>query len=85
MTDYKSMYYHLAGRVAGAVESLEALSLTLQASVLALQATLEATNTTHHAAINALVALKDSLKAAQQTTEDMFIDGADEEEGSADG
>lgn len=47
MPDYKSMYYHLAGRVAGAIEALEAITET--------------------------------LKQAQRTTEDMFINSADEE------
>lgn len=47
MPDYKSMYYHLAGRIAGAIEALEAITGT--------------------------------LKQAQQTTEDMFINSADEE------
>jgi len=41
MADYKTMYYHLAGRIAGTVEALEAIT--------------------------------DKLKLAQQTTEDMFI------------
>ncbi|MCK9477910.1 MAG: hypothetical protein M0R40_00190 [Firmicutes bacterium] len=45
MADFKSMYYHLAGRVAGAIEALEAITET--------------------------------LKQAQQTTEDMFIDDND--------
>lgn len=85
MPDYKSMYYHLAGRVAGAVESLEALSTALQTSVLALQATLEATSTTHQASITALIALKESLKNAQQTTEDMFISSENDDEEGSDG
>jgi hypothetical protein len=45
MADYKSMYYHLAGRIAGTVEALEAIT--------------------------------DKLKLAQQTTEDMFIGNAE--------
>ena len=48
MADYKSMYYHLAGRMAGAIESLEAITKT--------------------------------LKQAQQTTEDMFMNSEDEED-----
>ena len=48
MPDYKSMYYHLAGRVAGAIEALEAITET--------------------------------LKQAQQTTEDMFMNSTDEED-----
>lgn len=47
MPDYKSMYFHLAGRMAGAVETLEAITET--------------------------------LKQAQLTTEDMFIDSKDED------
>lgn len=47
MADYKAMYYHLAGRMAGAIEALEAIT--------------------------------DTLKKAQQTTEDMFIDGTGED------
>lgn len=47
MPDYKSMYYHLAGRMAGAIEALEAITAT--------------------------------LKQAQYTTEDMFINGEDDE------
>ena len=30
MTDYKSMYYHLAGRMAGAIEALEAITASLK-------------------------------------------------------
>jgi hypothetical protein len=47
MPDYKAMYYHLAGRMAGAIEALEAITKT--------------------------------LRQAQQTTEDMFIDSEDED------
>lgn len=55
MADYKAMYYHLAGRMAVAVDTLEATTNVLEA------------------ATSALVSLKDSLKKAQQTTEEMFI------------
>ena len=48
MPDYKAMYYHLAGRMATAVEALEATT-------------------------NALVAITEKMKLAQQTTEEMFI------------
>jgi hypothetical protein len=54
MPDYKAMYYHLAGRMATAVEALEATT-------------------------GALVAITEKLKLAQQTTEDMFVNRADEE------
>lgn len=30
MADYKAMYYHLAGRVAGAVDALEAITAKLK-------------------------------------------------------
>ncbi|MCL2023373.1 MAG: hypothetical protein FWG82_03270 [Oscillospiraceae bacterium] len=46
MPDYKVMYFHLAGRIAGAVEALEAVIET--------------------------------LKNAQQVTEDMFINSDEE-------
>ena len=48
MPDYKSMYFHLAGRIAGAIDSLEAVL--------------------------------DSLKLAQQTTEEMFMSAEDHDE-----
>jgi len=38
MADYKAMYYHLAGRMAGAVEALESITATLK---LAMQSTEE--------------------------------------------
>ncbi|MGI6169378.1 MAG: hypothetical protein ACOYI4_06700 [Christensenellales bacterium] len=47
MPDYKSMYYHLSGRMAGAIEALEAITET--------------------------------IRQAQQTTEDMFINSKDED------
>jgi len=53
MPDYKAMYYHLAGRMATAVDMLEATT-------------------------DALTSLKDKLKLAQQTTEDMFINDDDD-------
>lgn len=54
MTDYKAMYYYLAGRMATAVEALEATT-------------------------NALVEITEKLKAAQQVTDDMFINASEEE------
>ena len=59
MPDYKAMYYHLAGRMATAVEALEATT-------------------------NALVAITEKMKLAQQTTEEMFISSPDENEDSLD-
>jgi hypothetical protein len=38
MTDYKAMYYHLAGRMAGAIEAMEAVIASLK---LAMQTTEE--------------------------------------------
>ena len=49
------MYYHLAGRMATAIDALEATT-------------------------NALVEITEKLKAAQQTTEEMFIESDDGEE-----
>lgn len=57
MPDYKAMYYHLAGRMATAVDVLEATT-------------------------NALVDITERLKQAQQTTEEMFLSGSDDEEDS---
>ena len=37
MTDYKSMYFHLTGRMAGAVETLDATVEILEASTNALR------------------------------------------------
>lgn len=33
MADYKSMYYHLAGRMSGAIEALEAITSSLRLSM----------------------------------------------------
>lgn len=54
MADYKAMYYHLAGRMATAVEVLEATT-------------------------GALVVIMEKLKLAQQTTEEIFMSGTDDE------
>ena len=54
MPDYKAMYYYLAGRMATAVEALEATT-------------------------NALAAISEKLKLAQQTTEDMFSECEDDD------
>lgn len=59
MPDYKAMYYHLAGRMATAVEALEATT-------------------------NALVAITEKMKLAQQTTEEMFISSPDDDKDSLD-
>jgi len=68
MPDYKAMYYHLAGRMATAVDVLEFTTSSLDAVINALK-----TNT------SALTALKEKLKQAQQNTEDMFIFSDDDE------
>lgn len=57
MADYKAMYSHLAGRMATAIDALEATT-------------------------NALVEITEKLKLAQQTTEEMFISAADDDEDS---
>ncbi|MFR3786295.1 hypothetical protein [Agathobaculum desmolans] len=59
MPDYKAMYYHLAGRMATAIDALEATT-------------------------NALVDITEKLKLAQQTTEEMFISGSDDDVESPD-
>ena len=46
MADYKTMYYHMAGRVAGAVDALEASNAALTASSAAIKASLQALNST---------------------------------------
>ena len=56
MPDYKAMYYHLAGRMATAIDALEA--------------------TTN--------ALSEITELAQQTTEEMFTSGSDEDMDSSD-
>ncbi|MBD5116675.1 MAG: hypothetical protein HDT48_04050 [Ruminococcaceae bacterium] len=59
MPDYKAMYYHLAGRMATAIDALETTT-------------------------NALVDITEKLKLAQQTTEEMFISGPDDDVDSPD-
>ena len=68
MVDYKSMYYHLAGRTATAVDILDATTNMMEANAKAMQASVEA-----------LSNLKEKLKMAQQITEDMFVSNEDEE------
>ena len=62
MADYKAMYYHLAGRMATAVDVLEATTDMMKANVAALEV------------------LKDKLKMAQLTTEELFIDSANNDD-----
>ena len=66
MADFKSMYYHLAGRTATAVDVLEATTNIMEANAKAMMASIEA-----------LADLKEKLKLAQQATEDMFMNTAD--------
>lgn len=61
MVDYKAMYYHLAGRMATAIEVLEYATDTLVG------------------ATEALAALTEKLKQAQQSTEDLFINGDEDD------
>jgi len=69
MTDYKSMYFHLAGWTANAVDTLDATTKIMEANAKAMLA-----------AVEALSELKEKLKLAQQNTEDMFISGTDDED-----
>ncbi|MFT3951574.1 MAG: hypothetical protein QM689_06460 [Oscillospiraceae bacterium] len=55
MPDYKAMYFHLAGRMATAIEALEATT-------------------------GALVTITEKLKIASQTTEDLYINGSDDDD-----
>jgi hypothetical protein len=55
MPDYKAMYYHLSGRMATAIEALEATT-------------------------GALVVITEKLKLAQQATEDIFINSAEDDD-----
>jgi len=57
--DYKAMYYLLAGRLASAVE-------TLEATIKVLESTTKST-------VDAFAEIKEGLKNAQQAAEDMFI------------
>ena len=61
MPDYKSMYYYLAGRMASAIDTLEATTEMLEANV------------------NALTKVKEKLKLAQQSTEELFIESEEED------
>ena len=73
MADYKSMYYHLAGRTATAVDVLETTIAITEANAKAMMASAESMM----ASVEALKDLKDKLKLAQQVTEDMFIESGD--------
>lgn len=69
MTDYKSMYYHLAGRTATAIDVLETTTNIMVANAKAMIASAESML----ASAESITALTEKLKMAQQTTEEMFI------------
>ena len=68
MADFKSLYYHLAGQTATAVDFLEATTTIMEANAKAMLVSIEA-----------LTELKERLKFAQQRTEEMFISAEDGE------
>jgi hypothetical protein len=72
MADFKSMYYHLAGRTATAVDVLEAATSVMEANAKAMMISVES-----------LVNLKEKLKLAQQDTEDMFSSDKDDSDDNA--
>ena len=76
MADYKSMYYHLAGRTATAVDILEATTTIMQANVKSMEASVKSAKES----VEALIELKEKLKQAQLTTEEMFMDTADDDD-----
>ena len=76
MADYKSMYYHLAGRTATSVDVLEATTKIMEANARTMIASAESML----ASVEALSDLKEKLKLAQQMTEEMFVDSDDEED-----
>ena len=69
MADFKSMYYHLAGRTATAVDVLEATTSIMEANAKAMMASAESMM----ASVESIAALKEKLKLAQQITEAMFM------------
>ena len=83
MADFKSMYYHLAGRTATAVDVLEATTSIMEANakaMLASASSMMASAESMLASTEALANLKEKLKFAQQATEDIFMNGDDEGE-----
>ena len=89
MADFKSMYYHLAGRTATAVDVLEATVAIMDANarsmvsaadaMIASSEAMKSSSESMLASVAALADLKDKLKLAQQLTEEMFISGEDDE------
>jgi len=67
--NYRDMYYHLAGRTATAVETLEATISVLESTVTMLESAVNVLGTT----AAGFAEIKEGLKNAQQTTEEMFI------------
>jgi len=74
--DYKSMYYHLAGRTATAVDILEAATTMMQANLEVMEASVKSAKES----VKALNELKEKLKFAQQATEEMFMVTADNDD-----
>ena len=75
MKDYKSMYYHLAGRMCITVEVLEMSSQSMQGTVSALESTVDALQEN----CKAINSLTEKIKATQLIMEKEFMSGDDEE------
>ncbi len=73
MPDYKAMYYHLAGRMATAIDALEATTNGMATAIDALEAT-----------TNALVDITEKLNLAQQPTAEMLLSKPDDEDSPED-
>ncbi|GHU95603.1 hypothetical protein FACS1894208_08700 [Clostridia bacterium] len=85
MADFKSMYYHLAGRTATAVDVLEATTGIMEANAKAMIASSQAMMASAESmmsSVASLVTLKEKLKSAQQITEDMFINSGEDDDKS---
>ena len=90
MADYKSMYYHLAGRMATAIDVLEATTTIMKANVNIMEShvksmevhiqSMEASVKSAKDSVEALAELKEKLKFAQQTTEEIFMVTADNDD-----
>ena len=90
MADYKSMYYHLAGRMATAIDILEATTTIMQSNAKIMEShvksmethikSMEASVKSAMDSVDALIELKEKLKKAQLITEEMFMDTADDED-----
>ena len=97
MADYKSMYYHLAGRMTTAIDILEATTTIMQSNVKIMDShvksleaniksmqvnvkSMEASVKSAKESVDALTELKEKLKFAQQTTEEIFMVTADNDD-----